>query len=114
MYKITKKAISEAPEFILGIDWKADYKPMTIDLQPVEARDFEEAMKEAEKALAANIDKVWCIGLFRKTAKVEDDSMVYRDSFTLWERGGYPYWTRDPETHETCRYSLQFKEPYWA
>ena len=113
MFKVTKKAISESPEFIMGIDWTADYKPMTIDLQPVESRDFETAMHEAEKTLAANIGKVWCISLYRKTGKVEDDCMIYRESITLWDRGGYPYWTMDPEQHETCKYMLQWNEACW-
>lgn len=73
--KITKKAIKEAAKFAIGIDYKASYKPMTIDIQLIEAADIYEAMEKADALF--DEETVWCLNLYEKTERVEDDCIIY-------------------------------------
>ena len=71
--KITKKAIKEAPEYILVIDWKAEKRkpysdPFTYKL--LSAKNIFEAMNEAEKKID---DTVYLVKLLQKTSKIDNE-----------------------------------------
>ncbi len=85
--RITKKAIKEAPKFAIGIDYKASYKPLTIETRLIEAADIYEAMAKADELF--DEETVWCLNLYEKTDRVKDDSILYderlqSDSQTRW------------------------------
>ena len=106
-FKVTKKVIKAAPEYILGIDYKASYKPLTIELVPMANTDLVEAMKEANEYW--NDNEVWCLNLFRKSDVVEDDCLLYKTCVGAWSDG---HWTVEEERF-TCRYMLEWKEAIW-
>ena len=73
--KITKKAIKEAAEFILVIDWKAEKRdalsaPFTYLL--MDAKTIPEAMSEAEKHID---DTVYLVKLLEKTGELDSEEI---------------------------------------
>lgn len=71
--KITKKAIKEAPEFMMVIDWKAEKRdamgePFTYKM--MKAADVFEAMNEAERHID---DTVYLIKILKKTGALDND-----------------------------------------
>jgi len=71
--KITKKAIKEAPEYMLVIDWKAEKRtemndPFTYKL--LNATNVFEAMNEAEKEID---ETVYLVKLLQKTGEIDKE-----------------------------------------
>ena len=108
--KITKKAIKEAPAFIIGIDYKASYKPMTIELKSLTADNLLDVMKEANNYW--DDETVWCLLIYRKTDIVEDDAIKYEECLGAWRENR---WQTKEIDHLTpyVNYSLICKEPMW-
>lgn len=73
--KITKKAIKEAPKFAIGIDYKASYKPLTIETKLIEANDIYEAIEKANELF--DEETVWCLNLYEKSGEVKDECIMY-------------------------------------
>lgn len=109
MKKITKKAYNEAPRFMVSIDYKASYKPMTMVHELVEANDAFEAMKKVDEMFSYDEfeAQVWCLILSEKTAIEENDGFqeityeqkIRSDYHGRWhfENFGEFYQTYDPE-----------------
>lgn len=113
MKKITKAQIKAAPKYVLGIDYKASYKPMTIELKPLNATDLKSAMKEAnEYWKIEDDDKIWCISIYENNGKVSEDleTVGYQDCLTAWSRG---CWRVIKEVHDTCQYLTRWNELHW-
>lgn len=71
--KITKKAIKEAPEFMLVIDWKAEKRKEMLDpftYKLLNATNVFEAMDEAEQVID---DTVYLVKLLQKTGKIDNE-----------------------------------------
>lgn len=83
--KITKKAIKEAPKFAIGIDYKASYKPLTIETKLIKANDIYEAMEKADELF--DEETVWCINFYEKTETVKDDSIIYDEKMQSNRKG---------------------------
>ena len=81
--RITKKAIQSAPRFVLGVDYTAAYKPMTIDLFPVEADNVYDAMVEVCKHW--DDTKVWCMSLYERTDETEGGYIAYKERIITYE-----------------------------
>ena len=112
MKRITKAQIKAAPQYILGIDWKADYKPLTIELHKLEATNLRDAMLEANGYWAWEDDRIWCISIYEKTDNVTEDGELvhYRDCVTAWARRSR---TVIEEPHEACSWMTRWEEPCW-
>ena len=113
MKKITKAQIKAAPRYILGIDYKASYKPLTIELKPLKANDLLSAMLEAnEHWKFEDDDTIWCISIYENSGKVlEDGELIqYQDCVTAWTRG---CWQATEDRHDTCKYMTRWEEACW-
>lgn len=106
--KITKKVIKEAPAFILGIDYKSSYKPLTIDLESLIADNLLDAMKEANNYF--DYETVWCLRIYSKTDIIEDDRIYYKQIIGANRENR---WEVLEENFILCSYSLESKEPSW-
>ena len=73
--KYTKKMISEAPKFAVGIDYKASFKPLTIEVEMIFADDIYEAMAMCNELFDEKT--VWCLNLYEKTDRIENDCIMY-------------------------------------
>lgn len=88
MKKLTKKAIAAAPKYILAIDYKASYRPMTIEYEIIEAADILEAMQIADRFF--NEDTVYLLNIMEKTGEVkENEFLEYKDKLTSRNRGDW-------------------------
>lgn len=56
-------------KYILYIDYKASYKPMTWDFKPLEAKTIEDAIIEADQI--HDLDTMYLIRIMKKVGKVE-------------------------------------------
>lgn len=113
MKKITKAQIKAAPKYVLGIDYKASYKPMTIELKPLKATDLLAAMKEAnENWQFEDDDKIWCLSIYENSGKVTEDGEIvdYQDCLTAWSRGR---WEVRQDVKTTCKYLTRWNEVCW-
>ena len=107
MKRITKKAINEAPKFAIARDYKASYKPLTIDTELLTANDIYEAMEKVNRMFNEETD--WCIALYEKTGEVKDDCIIYSERMVSYEaemwrlrasKDCYIGW--NPEYNYTC------------
>ncbi len=88
MKKLTKKAIAAAPKYIVSIDYKASYRPMTIERKVIEAADILEAMRIADKFF--DEEKVYLLNIMEKTGEVcRDEYLVYTDKLTSRTPGNW-------------------------
>lgn len=88
MKKLTKKAIAAAPKYMVAIDYRACYRPMTIDYKMIEAKDILEAMAIADKLF--DEDTVYLLNIMEKTGEVqENEFLVYEDKLTSRRRGNW-------------------------
>lgn len=108
--KITKKAIKEAPEFILGIDYKATYKAMTIELVPLSTSNLAEAMEEANQYW--DDETVWCLQIYAKTEEIDDDleCLKYKNCMGAWNE---ELWRVSKSKDYACMYSPRYKVATW-
>lgn len=108
--KITKKAIKEAPAFILGIDYKASYQPLTIELKSLTANNLLDALKEANNYW--NDDTVWCLNIYNKTDIVDGELIKYEECIGTWRENRWE--TRDDKDINCyCYYCPRWKDPIW-
>ena len=102
MKQLTKKAIANAPKYMVAIDWKAAYRN-TIDFQPIEASDILEAMKIAEKFFNEN---VYLLAIMEKTGEVhENEFLVYEDKLTSRNLGN---WHPSDAEHSECPFNAVY------
>ena len=113
MKKITKAQVEKAPKYIAGIDWTAAYKPMTIDLVPLESTDLRSAMIEAtEKCWQLFDERIWCLSIYEKAEVSEDKEIVrYKECLTAWTRGKWE--VRNDDDRFTCSYMTRYEECFW-
>jgi len=83
--KYTKKMISEAPRFAVGIDYKASYKPLTIQVEMINAKDIYEAIEKCNELYDEKT--VWCLNLYEKTDRIEDDCIMYDERMQSDHKG---------------------------
>ena len=115
--KITKKAIKEAAEFILVIDWKAEKResmsePFTYLL--LDAKTIPEAMNEAEKRID---DTVYLVKLLQKTGELEDEEIeagyslgiIYKAILANRKYG----WHTNDYSHSEGRFEVTYN-PNWS
>ena len=75
---MTMKDFISAPRYILGVDYKASYKPSTIDLLAVDAaNDVYEAMKAGYEHW--NDEQVWCLSLYERSTETEGGYIEYKE-----------------------------------
>lgn len=113
MKKITKAQIKAAPKYVLGIDYKASYKPMTIELKPLKATDLLAAMKEANEYWKFEDDEIiWCLSIYENSGEVTEDGEIvsYQDCLTAWSRGR---WEVRQDVKKTCQYLTRWNEVCW-
>lgn len=88
MKKLTKKAIANAPKYMISIDYRACYKPMTIDYRMIEAENILDAMRIADKFF--DKETVYLMTIMEKTGEVQDNEfLVYEDKLTSRNRGNW-------------------------
>lgn len=113
MKKITKAQIKAAPKYVLGIDYKASYKPLTIELKPLKATDLLAAMKEANEYWKFEDDeRIWCMSIYENSGKIDEDmeTVGYQDCLTEWSRNA---WTVIEDAHDACKYLTRWGEVSW-
>lgn len=105
--KITKKTIKEAANFAIGIDYKASFKPLTIETRLIEAANIYEAMAKADELF--DEENVWCLNLYEKTDRVKDDCIIYDERLQSYSKTHWSLVHRDefhigycPEHNFTC------------
>lgn len=88
MKKLTKKAIAAAAKYIVAIDYKASYRPMTIEYKVIKANDIFEAMQIADMLFDENT--VYLLNIMEKTGEVhENEYLVYEDKLTSRTEGNW-------------------------
>ena len=78
MKKLTKKAIKEAANYMIQIDWKANYRN-ALEAEVLEAKTLVEAMNEASKRFDEN---VYMLSILEKTGAITGDGgpgLVYEE-----------------------------------
>lgn len=105
--RITKKAIESAPRYILGVDYRAAYKPMTIDLFALEAGNICEAMHDGDGRY--DVEKVWCLCLYERTDDVEDGYIRYRERMISYDQ--YLWKAAPTESHCCVWYGISDRKP---
>lgn len=88
MKQITKKAIKEAPHYMVVIDWKADKRPLykAFDYKLLDAVDVLAAMDEAETFFT---DDVYMIYVLEKTSDTTDMGILYGSVLCSRQVGNY-------------------------
>lgn len=76
MKKLTKKAIKEAANYMVMIDWKAAYRN-DLSYEALTAETTIEAMDEASELFN---DNVYLLAIFEKTGETTDDNgLLYKE-----------------------------------
>ena len=102
-----KRAAKFAPRYILGVDYKATYRPMTIDLFELDSANVCDAMHEGNDRF--NDEQVWCMCLYEQTDKVEDGYICYREMMISYDRN---LWRATPKGDKCCVwYGLRDHQP---
>lgn len=102
---LTKKAIKNAPRFILSTDYKATYKPLTIFREPLKADNLVAAMLEADSKFTYDTyeEQVWCLIISEKTDVIEnvngEDAIVYEERIESGMKDRW-YVIRDSEFYQ--------------
>lgn len=86
--KITKKAIKEAPRYMVVIDWKSGKRPTykAFDYKLLDAADILTAMDEAETYYT---EDVYMIYLLEKTSHTTELGILYGSVLCSRQAGNY-------------------------
>ena len=92
MKKLTKKAIKEAANYMVMIDWKANVNAC-LDTEILEAETLTEAMDEATERFTEN---VYMLAIMEKTGETADDNcLTYREVLRSRSAGSWKTIKRD-------------------
>lgn len=104
MKQITKKAIKEAPEFMIVVDNKAEYKGNApFDYEMMEAKTVIEAMTEAEDYID---NATYLVKILQKTGEVDPEGLGIIYSAILCNR------TNGWHTNDTKHSETEFEATY--
>lgn len=107
MKKITKKAIKEAPAYIITIDYTVDTKK-GLERKTLAATNLVEAMAEAETFFS---EEVYLIDLAEKTGDIDADvnGLIYKDILTSRRRRNWHITDKQhSESPASTAYNLEF------
>lgn len=104
MKKLTKKAIAAAPKYVVTIDYRATYKPLTLEYKAVEADSILDAMRAADELF--NTEQVYLLKIKEKTGRVRDDEfLIYEDRLVSRSRGE---WHLADEAHHERAFEAEY------
>ena len=108
MKRITKKAIKEAPKYMLFIDWKTEHRPTykAFDYILMNSKNLIEAMNEAE----AHIDEtVYLVKVLEKTEEVDELGIIYSAVLANRKNG----WHTNDLDHSEGKFEAAYN-PNWS
>ena len=98
-------------KYVIYIDYRASYKPLTAEYRPLTAKTIEEAIMEADAI--HNSDTMYLIQIMKKNGKVEKvESDVKAQTYTAIMEKRSSKWTLAEHEHNVKHYIARFCDWY--